>query len=984
MNKKKNSIKTIILIAALALFSACNNFFHDLIPPKGDRIISFEIDGQEGPAAIGDNSIDIAAGYGAAVHALVPRVRVSHKATLIPVTLDYVSAAFPSANLTKEAVNLYTAQNFPEYVMGLIKRNPDFNVPALTMPIDFSTPVIFFVISGQGDIRQYTVKVAADTGLPQFKGIRFPKYDNSELVKDALCFVNESTKTIVAAASYPAEMDSLSFALVPSYEILGSSVEVDGVPIVSGQTAIQFSPGFGMQTKTITVKRGENEADYMLTVYFSEDMDTIRSITDFRFTREKNPGIAANAVASIVNSGNTGSITVQVFYSGAKPSALVPHFITPGDVTVEGAPQASGITSHDFSDVKEYRVVSRNGLYSRNYTVKTEYISISNSAPRINAFKFSQSINPDIVQESEGAISDGLIMIDIHYNGAFAPDTLIPEFSADGIVSAYGSVQVSGASAQDFSRQILYTVSNPENPLLKRDYWVKARLVRDRSSDAKINSFGFYPADNPGLTDEIHASIDQASGKIMVYAPVGSGLSARTMFPRFSAEGTVSVDGAVQSSGVTGMVFNASVTYTVVSANGTNRKNYVVDVRELQSRIYVDQNAVGLNDGTSWQDAFISLKTACETAALFPEDVPKEIWIARGTYKPGTAREDYFPLTANTSYYGGFRGWETSASQRNVPANPVIISGDLGGGLRSSNLFGAYIGGGLYKTINGNLTFDGLSFSGARALKNIYTGNGSAIDVQFSGNNHLSIANCTFSDLRLEENDGGAVHALCLDGDITISDTYFYVCSTELYYTAVLDLVGDSIVLERVTIDALGNMFESGAAYIRGNDVALTEVEVRNGDCNFYGFYGFINFINCELVTIKDCVFEQLFGGYCIYFSGKDGSNMDIDGLTVKDVDLGGGIFFPPSDNSRVVRITNSTFQNLAKAGGVHDIYGCAIYIYDSYSVPYTLVDIKDSLFENITANYPDSDFPGYGYAFYGDKNQFSIDSSNTFINCGP
>jgi hypothetical protein len=99
---------------------------------------------------------------------------------------------------------------------------------------------------------------------------------------------------------------------------------------------------------------------------------------------------------------------------------------------------------------------------------------------------------------------------------------------------------------------------------------------------------------------------------------------------------------------------------------------------------YVDANATGGNTGLSWADAFTNLQSAL--ASTCPDIT--DIWVAAGTYKPSaypadctgcaTNRDFTFQLKDGVSLYGGFAGTETLLSERDIAANPTILSGDSG------------------------------------------------------------------------------------------------------------------------------------------------------------------------------------------------------------------------------------------------------------------------------------------------------------------
>lgn len=88
---------------------------------------------------------------------------------------------------------------------------------------------------------------------------------------------------------------------------------------------------------------------------------------------------------------------------------------------------------------------------------------------------------------------------------------------------------------------------------------------------------------------------------------------------------------------------------------------------------YVNADATGANDGSSWTDAYTDLQTALATT------VDDDIWVAAGTYYPDAGGDvnATFQLKNKVHLYGGFAGTETSRNQRHWNANVTILSGDI-------------------------------------------------------------------------------------------------------------------------------------------------------------------------------------------------------------------------------------------------------------------------------------------------------------------
>ncbi|MBI1224704.1 MAG: T9SS type A sorting domain-containing protein [Bacteroidetes bacterium] len=140
---------------------------------------------------------------------------------------------------------------------------------------------------------------------------------------------------------------------------------------------------------------------------------------------------------------------------------------------------------------------------------------------------------------------------------------------------------------------------------------------------------------------------------------------------------------------------------------------FIFSAAQMQAQtVYVAQNGTG--NGTSWADAAGNLKAVLDNASA-----NTQVWVKEGTYYPTTCsncvfndRNQYFHLKNGVKLFGGFGGFETNISQRNIPAHPTFLSGDINqDGVLNDNSFTV-----IFSQNVSNLTVvDGFTISGGNA-----------------------------------------------------------------------------------------------------------------------------------------------------------------------------------------------------------------------------------------------------------------------------
>jgi hypothetical protein len=322
--------------------------------------------------------------------------------------------------------------------------------------------------------------------------------------------------------------------------------------------------------------------------------------------------------------------------------------------------------------------------------------------------------------------------------------------------------------------------------------------------------------------------------------------------------------------------------------------------------------AAGGDNGTTWADAFRgpeALQRALDAAApLTMSGQTVQLWVAAGVYHPteaalpGQPGSETFRLTSHLEVYGGFAGTESSLDQRDIDANPVVLSGTLGAGhawhvvtMRSVDstciVDGVSITGGSYNWSPGLPNEGGggmLIVSGSplvrfcTILENTMTSGGNTArgaGVWTSGGTPH------FEDCRFSANRGGQGGALCGDafllrcvfgsntasgisgdggavsGNCTVVSCYFG--------NQYAKFAGGAISGSGTIVDTVfeSNGADGGGALAYG-PFTVSRCTIRNNYANWDSVGGVAYLSGSSLNTFTDCEFVQNGATYGGVFSG--------------------------------------------------------------------------------------------------------------------
>jgi uncharacterized repeat protein (TIGR01451 family) len=363
--------------------------------------------------------------------------------------------------------------------------------------------------------------------------------------------------------------------------------------------------------------------------------------------------------------------------------------------------------------------------------------------------------------------------------------------------------------------------------------------------------------------------------------------------------------------------------------------------------IYVNDDASGANDGTSWADAYVNLQDA-----LIGANPGDEIWVAEGVYYPDEGggqtdndRTATFRLWSGVALYGGFDGIETSRDQRDWENHVTILSGDIDHETNPDvNTDGNYVaetwsdieGLNAYYVVTGSGTdsttvLDGFIITAASGIHSsgMYNSSGSPLltNLIFSGNK--------------AGHYGGGMHNTG-NSDPTLTNVTFSGNYANDYGGGMYNTGGSDPTLTSVTFSGNRAIDRGGGLYNDSSDPSLTAV-------TFSGNYVLNN--------------DYLAAGGGMYNASSDPSLTNVtfsgnsaDTTRLEGSGLGGGMY---NDSS------SPTLANITFSGNSVSDYGAGMYN-DGSSFSLTNVTFSgNTAAEN-----------------YGDSIANTGSSTTTLINC--
>lgn len=369
---------------------------------------------------------------------------------------------------------------------------------------------------------------------------------------------------------------------------------------------------------------------------------------------------------------------------------------------------------------------------------------------------------------------------------------------------------------------------------------------------------------------------------------------------------------------------------------------------------YVDADATGANDGSSWADAYNYLQDA-----LFNALPGTEIQVAEGIYKPHlnsyslapVSRADTFWLRNCITIKGGYAGFgEPDPDARDVEVYKTILSGDINGNdaavgspeelltepTRAENSYHVVTAIG----VDGKAVLDGFSVTGG-------TADGETNENKYGGGMYNYDASPTVKDCKFGTNSADGGGAIYIRGDFsgTLTDCLFENNTAALGGGAIYCTgTGELSIIRCEFRDGTAN--RGGVIYNGYASLILSECILESNQAEYAGAIstgGDITLINCLLANNQALVWggalsnmentsrsiNCTFVGNSANYGGAIFSNIECDTIAINSIfwnnsaQIGSQIATSGSHGGSTLTVNYCDIENLLD--GLYVPNGCTL-----------------------------------------------------------
>ncbi len=525
-------------------------------------ITGFYIDGQVGETEINhnDGTIAVLMPYATDLTSLTPTIELSDNATVEPKsgveqnftsTVTYTVTAENGISTKEYSITVTRAANTEAFItafhidgqVGDTEINHNNGTIAVLMPYG----TVLTSIAPTIELSANATVIPASAVEQDF---------SEEVVYTVTAEDGLTTKEYSVTVSHAANTE----ALITKFSIAGQvgDTEIDDdegsitILMPYGTVLTSLTPTIELSDYASVIPAGGVEQNFSSPVSYTVTAEDGISTKEYSVTVSHAPNTEAFITAFYIDGqvGDTeindddGTIAVLMPY-GTVLTSIAPTIELSAYATVQ---PASGV-EQNFTLPVIYTVTAEDGHTTKEYTITVNHAA--NTEALITGFNIDGQVGETVINDNEGSIT-----ILMPYS------TVLTGLAPTIELSANATVQPASGVVQDFSEEVVYTVT-AEDGVRVKEYSVA--VTHAQNTEALIKSF--YIDGQVGDT-----VIDDDEGTIAVVMPFGTVLTSIAPTIELSAYATVQPASGVEQN------FTSSVTYTVTAEDGVRVKEYSVTV----------------------------------------------------------------------------------------------------------------------------------------------------------------------------------------------------------------------------------------------------------------------------------------------------------------------------------------------------------------------------------------------------------------------